>query len=110
VQVRAMQQEGETFRLEVADEGDGIKPEELPLMFADFHQLDRAQKRAGQGDGLWLALTKRIVEAQGGYVGVHSTFGSGSVFYAVLPRRQPKVPQHSIPSPIASVEPSAARD
>ncbi len=110
VQVRAMRQEGETFRLEVADEGDGIKPEELPLMFADFHQLDRAQKRAGQGAGLGLALTKRIVEAQGGYVGVHSTFGSGSVFYAVLPRRQPKVPQHSIPSPIASVESSAARD
>lgn len=110
VQVRAILQEEETFRLEVADEGDGIKPEELPLMFADFHQLDRTQKRAGQGAGLGLALTKRIVEAQGGHVGVHSTFGSGSVFYAVLPRRQPTVPQHSVPSPIPSVGPFAARD
>lgn len=110
VEVRAMRQEGETFRLEVADEGGGIKPEELSLMFADFHQLDRAQKRTGQGAGLGLALTKRIVEAQGGHVGVHSTFGSGSVFYAVLPLGQPTGPQNSIPSSIVSVEPSTARD
>jgi signal transduction histidine kinase len=109
VQVRAILQDVDTFRLEVADEGDGIKPEELPLMFADFHQLDRTQKRAGQGAGLGLALTKRIVEAQGGHVGVHSTFGSGSIFYAVLPRRQPAVLQSGIPSQIASVEPPAAR-
>src|SRR5207244_2850994 len=35
---------------------------------------------------LGLALTKRIVESQGGRVGVRSTYGHGSVFYAVLPR------------------------
>jgi signal transduction histidine kinase len=100
--VRAVLQEGEMFRLEVADQGDGIKLEELPLMFADFHQLDRTQKHAGQGAGLGLALTKRIVEAQSGHVGVHSTFGSGSVFYAVLPRTHSTVPSHSVPTPIAS--------
>lgn len=110
VQVRAILQEGETFCLEVADEGDGIKPEDLLLMFADFHQLDRSQKRAGQGAGLGLALTKRIVEAQGGHVGVHSTFGSGSVFFAVLPRRQPTVPHHGVPSPIASLGSSSDRN
>src|SRR4029079_16565555 len=39
-----------------------------------------------QGTGLGLALTKRIAEAQGGRVGVESTLGQGSIFYAILPR------------------------
>lgn len=38
------------------------------------------------GTGLGLALTKRIVEAQGGRVGVSSTSGKGSTFFAVLPQ------------------------
>src|SRR5262249_38420539 len=38
------------------------------------------------GTGLGLALTKRLVESQGGHVGVTSTPGRGSVFFAVLPR------------------------
>src|SRR2546430_9697283 len=39
-----------------------------------------------QGTGLGLALSRRIVEAQGGKVGVHSTPGQGSSFFAILPR------------------------
>jgi PAS domain S-box-containing protein len=93
VQVRAIPDEGRRFRVEVADEGPGIKPEDLSLLFHDFYQLDRTQKRLGQGAGLGLALVKRIVEAQGGSVGVDSVFGSGSVFHAVLPGRHPSTPQ-----------------
>jgi signal transduction histidine kinase len=37
------------------------------------------------GTGLGLALVKRIVEAQGGHVGMRSVSGKGSVFFAVLP-------------------------
>ncbi len=46
--------------------------------------MTTAKKYAGTGLGL--ALTKRIVEAQGGKVGVKSIANEGSVFYAVLPR------------------------
>ncbi len=75
------------FRLEVADTGVGIKPEDLGRLFTEFQQLDASAAKKHQGTGLGLALTKRIVEAQGGTVGVESVYGSGSTFFAVLPRR-----------------------
>src|SRR5260370_35890788 len=92
VRVRAIPDEGGRFRVEVADAGPGITPEELSLLFNDFYRLDRTQKRPGQGAGLGLALVKRIVEAQGGSVGVDSVFGSGSTFYAVLPGTHSRTP------------------
>jgi len=92
VRVRAIPDEGRKFRVEVADDGPGIKPEELSLLYNDFHRLNGTQKRPGQGAGLGLALVKRIVEAQGGSVGVDSVSGSGSIFYAVLPGRHPSTP------------------
>ena len=77
--------EGEScFCLEVEDTGIGIEPAEIPLLFKEFQQLPNSRK-ADQGTGLGLALTRTIVEAQGGKVGVRSQPGHGSVFSAVLP-------------------------
>src|SRR5206468_8863711 len=79
--------EGEAFfRFEVEDTGIGIKTEDLGRLFVEFQQLDSSTAKKYQGTGLGLALTKRVVEAQGGHVGVRSTPGKGSIFYAVLPR------------------------
>ncbi len=75
------------FRLEVEDTGVGIAPEALGRLFTEFQQVDAGSTRAVGGTGLGLALTKRLVEAQGGCVGVHSVPGQGSTFHAVLPRR-----------------------
>ena len=84
------------FRLEVVDTGIGIEPEDIPRLFADFRQLEATRKASSQGAGLGLALTKRIVEAQGGTVGVASTPGKGSTFFAVLPYRlEVPEPQHA---------------
>jgi signal transduction histidine kinase len=83
--VRARTGERGTFLLEVEDSGVGIHPEELPRLFSDFQQLDEGRARKHQGTGLGLALTRRIVEAQGGRVGVESRPGVGSRFFAVLP-------------------------
>jgi PAS domain S-box-containing protein len=84
VRIRA---EGERyFRLAVEDTGLGISAEELGLLFREFHQLEAGAARTHAGTGLGLALTKRLVEAQGGWVGAESTPGKGSVFFAVLPR------------------------
>ena len=83
----ALEPEGiEEFRLEVADTGPGIAEAELPKLFTDFHQTDSGSGKRFQGTGLGLSLTRRIVEAQGGTVGVRSVVGRGSTFFAVLPR------------------------
>jgi signal transduction histidine kinase len=55
-------------------------------LFQEFHQLDAGVAKQFQGAGLGLVLTKRIVEAQGGRVGVESEVGVGSTFFALLPR------------------------
>jgi signal transduction histidine kinase len=85
VTIRAIQENKASLRLEVEDTGVGIAPDEVSKLFQDFHQLDGGLAKHVQGTGLGLALTKRLVEAQGGRVGVRSTPGEGSTFFAVLP-------------------------
>ena len=84
VAVRVTRDESSWFRLEVEDTGVGIAPQQVAQLFQEFQQLPN-NRNAGQGTGLGLALTRHIVEAQGGSVSVRSVPGSGSVFSAVLP-------------------------
>jgi PAS domain S-box-containing protein len=84
--VRVCPEDAAHFRLEVTDTGVGIPPEELGRLFVEFQQLESGASKRHQGTGLGLALTRRLVEAQGGRVGVRSTPGQGSTFHAVLPR------------------------
>ena len=86
VTVRARVQGAENFRIEIEDDGIGIAEADLARLFVDFQQLDAGHSKQHQGTGLGLALTRRLVEAQGGSVGVRSTPGRGSVFYMVLAR------------------------
>ena len=74
------------LRIEVEDSGIGIAAEDIPRLFTEFQQLDAGYSKRHQGTGLGLALTQRLVAAQGGRVGVRSELGVGSVFYLVLPR------------------------
>ena len=85
ITVRTRLGEGSLLRLEVEDTGIGIATEDLKLLFQDFHQLHGGLSKQVQGTGLGLALTKRLVEAQGGKVGVVSVPGKGSTFFADLP-------------------------
>jgi PAS domain S-box-containing protein len=101
VTIRAAAERGDMFRLEVEDSGIGIDSPDIPRLFVEFQQLDAGAAKRHGGTGLGLALTKRIVEAQGGTVGVKSTLGEGSVFFAILPL-------HADPGPPA--EPLTARE
>jgi signal transduction histidine kinase len=84
IAVRVVAEDGDRFRLDVEDTGIGIAEDELPRLFQEFSQLPNSRK-AEQGTGLGLALTRYIVEAQHGSVAVRSEPGKGSVFSAVLP-------------------------
>ena len=93
VHIHTRAESGGMFRLEVRDSGVGIAPKDIGRLFAEFEQLEAGTAKRHQGTGLGLALTKRLVEAQGGWVGVSSIIGKGSEFYAVLPQHAGSTPQ-----------------
>jgi PAS domain S-box-containing protein len=113
VTIRGRAEGADRFRLEVEDTGIGIAAEDAKRLFVDFEQLDGGKSKSHSGTGLGLALTKRLVEGQGGSVGVRSVPGQGSVFHAVLPRSRPGSAVHpalrSSP-PVATSTPARAED
>ncbi len=73
----------------VADEGIGIKREDMPKLFQEFSQVDSSSSRRAQGTGLGLALCKKFVEMHGGMIGADSVFGKGTAFWFLLPSDGP---------------------
>jgi len=77
---------GDRVRVAVSDSGIGIAPEDQQKLFREFVQLDGSPSRRYEGTGLGLALSKRLVELQGGAIGVDSQLGKGSTFWFTVPR------------------------
>jgi signal transduction histidine kinase len=73
----------------VADEGIGIRREDMPKLFHEFTQVDSSASRRAQGTGLGLALCKKFVEMHGGTIGADSIFGRGAAFWFLLPAEGP---------------------
>jgi signal transduction histidine kinase len=81
------------LRLEVEDNGSGIKTQDVGKVFHEFpHVKVPAGRRRSAGAGLGLILMKQLVEAQGGAVGVHSRPGKGSTFFATFVNHRPSAP------------------
>jgi len=72
------------MHLSVTDTGPGVAPQLHDRLFAPFDRLD-AESRGIEGTGLGLALSKGLMEAIGGALGVESTPGTGSTFWLELP-------------------------
>jgi signal transduction histidine kinase len=76
---------GRTWRIDVADAGIGIPPEEVDQLFSRFVRGSNAKTAGLPGSGLGLSIVKYLVEMHGGYVQVRSTLGRGSTFSVYLP-------------------------
>jgi signal transduction histidine kinase len=85
VDIAASRVDGEV-RVSVSDSGPGIALEDQARIFEEFGQA-AAGKEQGEGTGLGLALSRRLVELHGGHIWVDSELGKGSTFVFTLPTR-----------------------
>jgi PAS domain S-box-containing protein len=79
-----VQMDDDKLRVAVADQGEGVPPEEREDIFRRFLQLEHSSSE-DYGVGLGLFVVKTIVEEHGGSVGVSDRNGSGAVFWFTLP-------------------------
>lgn len=101
VHVAAAREADGGARIEVADNGVGIQPAELPHIFERFYRGSQANEARGTGSGLGLSIVKSIVDMHHGTIAVESRAGHGSRFVVTLPRdpaADPKRPPTPTPA------------
>lgn len=69
----------------VHDTGVGIPPSKVAKLFERFERGEDAYSKSQEGTGIGLNLTRRLVELNGGRIGVESIEGKGSTFWLLLP-------------------------
>jgi signal transduction histidine kinase len=72
-------------RISVTDTGEGIAPEEMPLIWDRYYKVDRVHRRAMIGTGLGLSIAKGALELHGANYGVNCRLGEGSEFWFEFP-------------------------
>ena len=83
--VLAASRDGELVQIEVRDTGGGIDDITQARLFRPFTQADESTTRRFGGTGLGLSICREMATLMGGTVGVHSSPGAGSTFWARLP-------------------------
>lgn len=84
IQVRAACSESH-WRIEIEDQGPGISAKDRQRLFQDFARLSAMPTGGEQSTGLGLSITRRVVEAHHGEIGVESDPGQGAVFWFTVP-------------------------
>ena len=92
IEVRALRRADGGTRIEVSDNGPGIAPALQTRLFHPFSQADASTTRRYGGTGLGLSICRQLAVLMGGGVGMLSTPGEGSRFWADLPLRASSAP------------------
>lgn len=97
-----VRREGDEVTVSVHDTGIGVPPEDQAKMFTEFGQSELSIRRGIHGIGLGLAITRELVERQGGKIGVRSPGknGCGSTFFFTLPVIPPPEPKEILEDPL----------
>jgi len=77
-------------RITVADQGEGIAPEQIPHLTRRFYRTDPGRSRASGGTGLGLAIVKHIVERHRGRLDITSELGVGTSVVVRIPVVEPE--------------------
>jgi two-component system sensor histidine kinase KdpD len=72
-------------QVDVADQGEGISPQDRELVFEAFRQVDRKRKEFIKGAGLGLAICKGLIEAHGGHIWIQEQDLPGTTVSFTLP-------------------------
>ena len=80
-----IQEENDTARVTIADNGIGMSEEDQRHIFEQFYQVEHSHVQ--EGNGLGLAIVKTIVDQLGGSISVESEIGKGSTFQVILPKQ-----------------------
>ena len=100
-----VRRDGDSVRVAVRDSGPGLSSEQRERLFQPFERLAATGSNV-EGTGIGLALSRRLVQAMGGTIGVDSAVGRGSVFWVRLPRADAGAP---VASRVTDVEGAAPR-
>ncbi len=84
IRVEARPRDGE-IQVSVTNQGEGIPPEELPLLFTRFHRTRMARAERIPGLGLGLYISKGLIDAHGGRLWAESIPGKTTTFFFTLP-------------------------
>ena len=75
------------LRVSVADTGQGIRKESIPVIFDSFKRVNKNENKAIEGTGLGLSITKQLVDLMKGQITVDSIYTKGSTFRVSIPQR-----------------------
>ena len=92
VTVAAEVTEAGALAVRIADQGIGMKPQDIPVALEPFRQIDNALSRPYEGTGLGLPLAKMLVEKHGGTLTLDSTPGVGTTVTVTLPAERLRPP------------------
>lgn len=79
---------GDFIQIEIEDNGKGIAPKDIPLIFDRFYRTDASRNSSQGGSGIGLSIVKKIVEDHGGKIWATSKASIGTVMYIVIRKYQ----------------------